>query len=315
VPITYQYETLATLRERAKEEVGKVVVGQGRAVELLLIAAMARGHVLLEGPPGTAKTLLGRATAYVLGADFNRVQFTPDTTPTELVGENITRAGETKFVSGTIFTNVLLADEINRTPPRTQAALLEAMAERSVTIEGRVHRLPDPFLVIATQNPFEQEGVFPLPESNLDRFLFKIYIDYTDLEHEVDMLRLPHTGVTPDMLGEIMPLLGIVGLDKARIELDATIVPEEVARYVVGVVRKTRVLEGVMLGASSRAAIHLMSATKANARLEGRDTVTIDDVRTMAQYVLPHRLIIEDDEVSPADALQFALDNPILSEP
>ncbi len=191
----------------------------------------------------------------------------------------MTRAGETKFVQGTIFTNVLLADEINRTPPRTQAALLEAMAERSVTVEGRVHRLPDPFLVIATQNPFEQEGVFPLPESNLDRFLFKIYIDYTDLEHEVDMLRLPHTGVTPDMLGEIMPLLGIVGLDKARVELDATIVPEEVARYVVGVVRKTRVIDGVMLGASSRAAIHLMSATKANARLEGRDTVTIDDVR------------------------------------
>ena len=151
------------------------------------------------------------------------------------------RAGEQKFVPGTIFTNVLLADEINRTPPRTQAALLEAMAERSVTVEGRVHRLPDPFLVIATQNPFEQEGVFPLPESNLDRFLFKIYIDYTDLEHEVDMLRLPHTGVTPDMLGEIMPLLGIVGLDKARVELDATIVPEEVARYVVGVVRRTRV--------------------------------------------------------------------------
>ena len=311
MPITYQYETLATLRERAKEEVGKVVVGQGRAVELLLIAAMARGHVLLEGPPGTAKTLLGRATAYVLGADFNRVQFTPDTTPTELVGENITRAGETKFVSGTIFTNVLLADEINRTPPRTQAALLEAMAERSVTIEGRVHRLPDPFLVIATQNPFEQEGVFPLPESNLDRFLFKIYIDYTDLEHEVDMLRLPHTGVTPDMLGEIMPLLGIVGLDKARIELDATIVPEEVARYVVGVVRKTRVLEGVMLGASSRAAIHLMSATKARACLEGRQIVTVDDALEMAPYVLTHRLICEDD-MTPELALRMAMESPLI---
>ena len=311
MPITYQYETLATLRERAKAEVGKVVVGQGRAVELLLIAAMARGHVLLEGPPGTAKTLLGRATAYVLGADFNRVQFTPDTTPSELVGVTITRAGETKFVSGTIFTNVLLADEINRTPPRTQAALLEAMAERSVTIEGRVHRLPDPFLVIATQNPFEQEGVFPLPESNLDRFLFKIYIDYTDLEHEVDMLRLPHTGVTPDMLGEIMPLLGIVGLDKARIELDATIVPEEVARYVVGVVRKTRVLEGVMLGASSRAAIHLMSATKARACLEGRQIVTVDDALEMAPYVLTHRLICEDD-MTPELALRMAMESPLI---
>jgi MoxR-like ATPase len=306
-----QYEGLAALRERAKEEVGKVVVGQGHAVELLLVAAMARGHVLLEGPPGTAKTLLGRATAYVLGADFNRVQFTPDTSPTELIGENITRAGETKFVKGTVFTNVLLADEINRTPPRTQSALLEAMAERAVTVEGRVHRLPDPFLVIATQNPYEQEGVFPLPESNLDRFLFKIYIDYCDIDKEVEMLRLPHTGVTPDMLGEIMPLLGIVGLDKARIELDQTLVPEEVARFVVGVVRKTRVIDGVMLGASSRAAIHLMSATKAHARLEGREAASIEDARAMAPYVLTHRLIIEDEDVRPEDVLAQALAEPI----
>ena len=308
---TVPYEGLAALRERAKEEVGKVVVGQGHAVELLLVAAMARGHVLLEGPPGTAKTLLGRATAYVLGADFNRVQFTPDTTPTELIGQNVTRAGETKFVKGTVFTNVLLADEINRTPPRTQSALLEAMAERAVTIEGRVHRLPDPFLVIATQNPFEQEGVFPLPESNLDRFLFKIYIDYCSIEKEVEMLRLPHTGVTPDMLGEIMPLLGIVGLDKARIELDQTLVPEEVARYVVGVVRKTREIDGVMLGASSRAAIHFMSATKAHARLEGREAASIEDARAMAPYVLTHRLILEDEDLRPQDVLAVAMESPV----
>ena len=309
--VTVPYEGLAALRERAKEEVGKVVVGQGHAVELLLVAAMARGHVLLEGPPGTAKTLLGRATAYVLGANFNRVQFTPDTTPKELIGENIVRAGETKFFPGTVFTNVLLADEINRTPPRTQSALLEAMAERAVTVEGRVHRLPDPFLVIATQNPYEQEGVFPLPESNLDRFLFKIYIDYCDIEKEVEMLRLPHTGVTPDMLGEIMPLLGIVGLDKARLELDATLVPEEVARYVVGIVRKTREIDGVMLGASSRAAIHLMSATKAHARLEGREAATIEDARAMAPYVLTHRLIIEDEDLRAEDALAIAIESPI----
>ncbi|MGL6278409.1 MAG: AAA family ATPase [Gaiella sp.] len=304
------YESLAELRERAKEEVGKVVVGQGQAVELLMVAALARGHVLLEGPPGSAKTLLGRATAYVLGADFRRVQFTPDTTPTEIVGEVVTRAGEPHFIPGTIFTNVLLADEINRTPPRTQSALLEAMQERSVTVEGRVHRLPDPFLVIATQNPYEQEGVFPLPESQLDRFLFKVYLDYCDATHEVEMLRLPHTGVTPDMLGEIMPLLGVVGLDKARIELDATVMPEDVAKYVVGVVRRTREVPDVLLGASSRAAIHLTSASKANARLEGRDTVTMEDVRYIAPFVLRHRLICIGDQ-TPDAVLQEALENPV----
>jgi MoxR-like ATPase len=305
------YESLSELRERAKEEIGKVVVGQGKAVELLLVAALARGHVLLEGPPGSAKTLLGRATAYVLGADFRRIQFTPDTSPTEIVGQTITRAGETIFVPGTIFTNVLLADEINRTPPRTQSALLEAMQERNVTVEGRVHRLPDPFLVIATQNPYEQEGVFPLPESQLDRFLFKIDLDYCDAEHEVEMLRLPHTGVTPDMLGEIMPLLGVVGLDKARLELDETEMSQEVARYIVGVVRKTREIDGVFLGASSRAAIHLTSASKASARLEGRDTVTLEDVRYIAPFVLRHRLICTGDQ-TPDRALAEALEHPVV---
>jgi MoxR-like ATPase len=304
------YDSLSELRERAKVEIGKVVVGQGRAVELLMVAALARGHVLLEGPPGSAKTLLGRATAYVLGADFKRVQFTPDTTPTEIVGQNIIRAGETKFVPGTIFTNVLLADEINRTPPRTQSALLEAMQERSITVEGRVHRLPDPFLVIATQNPYEQEGVFPLPESQLDRFLFKIDLDYCSPQEEVEMLRLPHTGVTPDMLGEIMPLLGVVGLDKARIELDETQMPPDVARYIVGVVRRTRLIDGVMLGASSRATIHLTSASKASARLEGRDTVSMEDVRTIAPYVLQHRLICEGGQ-TPDAALAEAMENPV----
>jgi MoxR-like ATPase len=185
------------------------------------------------------------------------------------------------------------------------------MAERAVTIEGRVHRLPDPFLVIATQNPYEQEGVFPLPESNLDRFLFKIYIDYCDIESEVQMLRLPHTGVTPDMLGEIQPLLGVVGLDKARLELDATHVPEEVARLVVGIVRRTRELDGVMLGASSRAAIHLMSATKARACLEGRHAVSVDDVLEMAPFVLTHRLICED-EMTPEVALRIAMESPLI---
>jgi MoxR-like ATPase len=301
------YENLVELRFRARHEVGKVVVGQGHAVDLLLVAALAHGHVLIEGPPGSAKTLLGRAMAHVLGAKFKRVQFTPDTAPDELTGITVTKMGEQVFVPGAVFTNVLLADEINRTPPRTQAALLEAMQERTVTSEGRSHQLPDPFLVIATQNPFEHEGVYALPESQLDRFLFKVVLEYADSESEIEMLRLPHTGVTPDMLGEIQPLLGVVGLDNARAELDLTQVPEEVARYIVGVVRHTRDNPGLELGASSRSAIHLLSASKAQARLEGRDFVTIEDVRYVAPFVLSHRLICRDGMTQDV-ALQAALD-------
>ena len=288
------YESLVDLRERAKHEIAKVVIGQERAVELLLVAALARGHVLLEGPPGSAKTLLGRATAHMLGAKFKRIQFTPDTTPAELTGVNTIRAGEHVFLPGVVFTNVLLADEINRTPPRTQAALLEAMQERQVTVEGKPHRLPDPFLVIATQNPYEHRDVFELPESQLDRFLFKVVLDYSDAESEYEMLDLPHKGVAPDMLGEVRPLLGVVGLDRAREELDATVLPEPVGRYMVALARRSRDLPGVELGVSSRGIIHLASASRANARLNGRDEVTIEDVRQIAPYVLRHRFILEE---------------------
>ena len=301
------YESLAELRERAKAEIAKVVIGQERAVELLLVAALARGHVLLEGPPGSAKTLLGRATAHMLGATFKRIQFTPDTTPAELTGVNTIRAGEHVFLPGVVFTNVLLADEINRTPPRTQAALLEAMQERQVSVDGKAHRLPDPFLVIATQNPYEHRDVFELPESQLDRFLFKIVLDYADAESEYEMLDLPHKGIAPDMLGEVRPLLGVVGLDRARQELDATELPEDVARYMVAIARETRALPGVELGVSSRGIIHLSSAARANARLAGREEVTLEDVREIAPYVLRHRLILQEG-LSPDDVLRTALE-------
>ena len=288
------YENLIDLRERAKAEVAKVVIGQDRAVELLLVAALARGHVLLEGPPGSAKTLLGRAAAHMLGASFKRIQFTPDTTPSEITGVNTIRFGEQTFIPGIVFTNVLLADEINRTPPRTQAALLEAMQERQVTVEGKAHVLPDPFLVIATQNPYEHRDVFELPESQLDRFLFKIHLEYSDRDSEYQMIDLPHRGVAPDMLGEVQPLLGVVGLDKARIELDSTDIPEEVGHYMVDLARATREQPGVELGVSSRGIIHLASAAKANARLNGRTYVAVEDVKEIAPYVLRHRLIVEE---------------------
>jgi MoxR-like ATPase len=303
-----RYEGLAELKQRAQAEVGKVVIGQDRTVELMLVAALAHGHVLLEGPPGSAKTLIARAVAHMLGASFKRMQFTPDTTPAELIGQTVMRGGEATFIQGVVFTNVMLADEINRTPPRTQAALFEPMQERQVTVDGKFHKLPDPFLVIATQNPYEHEGVFPLPESQLDRFLFKLDLDYCDAESELAMLNLPHNGIAPDMLGEVRPLLGVVGLDKARQELDQTVVSEAVGRYIVAIGRRSREMPEIELGASSRSLIHLMSATKASARLNGRAHVTIGDVREMTPFVLRHRLMVREG-VTQEEALQHVLDS------
>jgi MoxR-like ATPase len=294
------------LRDLLVAEVSKAVVGQERAVELMTVAAIAGGHVLLEGPPGVAKTLISNALAHALGISFNRVQFTPDTTPSHIAGTTSLRLGEAVFLPGPVFTNLLLADEINRTPPRTQAALLEAMQERQVTVDGLTHWLPTPFIVIATQNPYEQEGVYSLPESQLDRFLFKVDIDYGDPSEEVAMLRLPHSGLTPDLMGEIKPLMGAAKLLRAQREVDATDVPDEVADRVVAIVRGTREHPQVSLGASPRAAIHLVTAAKANARLANRAHVTLEDVYEMAHSVLEHRILVN--RGSAADVVASVLD-------
>jgi MoxR-like ATPase len=306
------------LRDRVSAEVSKVVVGQGDVVDMLLAAIAVNGHVLLEGVPGVAKTLMANVTARALGVSFRRVQFTPDMLPSDLTGTMTLRPSasapesqELVFRAGPVFTHVLLADEINRTPPKTQAALLEAMQERQVSLDGEAHPLPDPFLVIATQNPIEYEGTYPLPEAQLDRFLVKIDVGYPDERDEIGMLRLAHRGVMPATVDDVRPVTTAEDLRALRAEVDATTVTDEIVAYIAALVRRTRELPSVALGASPRAAVHLLAAAKASARIGGRDFVTPDDVAWMARPVLRHRLLLrpeaELERYRPDDAVQAAL--------
>jgi MoxR-like ATPase len=297
--------------------VRKVVVGQDDVVDLVVAALAVNGHVLLEGVPGVAKTLLANALARALGISFRRVQFTPDMLPSDLTGTMTlrwspdSRVQELAFRAGPVFTNVLLADEINRTPPKTQAALLEAMQEAQVSVDGDSHPLPDPFLVVATQNPIEYEGTYPLPEAQLDRFLVKVDVGYPDEQAELALLRLDHRGVAPATLDDVVAVTDAAELRAARDEVDATTVTDEVIAYIAAIVRRTRELPSVALGASPRAGVHLLAASKASARLSGRDFVTPDDVAWMARPVLRHRLLLrpeaELERYRPDEAIQAAI--------
>ncbi|MEZ5181994.1 MAG: AAA family ATPase [Acidimicrobiales bacterium] len=283
---------LGALRRRLHGEVTKVVVGQPTVTDGLLTALVVGGHVLLEGPPGTAKTLLASTFARALGIDFGRVQFTPDLLPTDVTGTVVLRDGELTFRPGPVFTSVLHADEINRTPPKTQAALLEAMQEQQVSVDGEPRPLPDPFLVIATQNPIEHEGTYPLPEAQLDRFLLKVDVGYPSADDEVALLRLPRRGLRPTSLADVAPVADAAEIAAARAEVDATVVTEEVAAYVTALVRATRELPSVELGASPRAGVHLLAAARATARLWDRHYVIPDDVMRIAPAVLRHRIVL-----------------------
>ena len=299
------------LRDRVVREVRKVVVGQDGVVEVLLASVTVGGHLLLEGVPGVAKTLLANAFARALGVEFRRVQFTPDMLPSDLTGTMTLRAGELAFRPGPVFTNLLLADEINRTPPKTQAALLEAMQERQVSVDGVPRPLPDPFVVVATQNPIEYEGTYPLPEAQLDRFLAKIDVGYPSAADEAAVLRLAHAGVAPATLTDVQAVTSPAEIVAARATVDATVVTEEVIGYVVALVRRTRELPSVALGASPRGSVHLLAAAKASARLAGRDFVTPDDVVAVAPAVLRHRLQLrpeaELERYTPDDAVATAI--------
>jgi MoxR-like ATPase len=280
------------LRERVGAEVSGVVVGQDAVIEPMLAALAVGGHVLLEGVPGVAKTLLANSVARALGVSFSRLQFTPDMLPSDVTGTMTLRGGALEFRPGPVFASVVLADEINRTPPKTQAALLEAMQEGQVTVDGEPHRLPDPFLVIATQNPIEYEGTYPLPEAQLDRFLVKVDVGYPAEADELRMLQLERRGLASAGLERVRPVVSADDLRAARSAVEAVSVSDEVAAYVLAVVRQTRSLPSVTLGASPRAAVHLLAASKAVASMAGRSYATPDDVARMAVPVLRHRLIL-----------------------
>ena len=288
VPAEQAREALHAVRA----EVAKVVVGQDAAVSALLVALLARGHVLMEGVPGVAKTLLVRSLAAALGVETRRVQFTPDLMPGDITGSMVVEGGRFDFRPGPVFTNLLLADEINRTPPKTQSALLEAMEEGQVSIDGVSRKLPDPFLVAATQNPVEYEGTYPLPEAQLDRFLLKVQLPLPPQEEELAIVRRHADGFDPHDLAAtgIHPVAGAADLASASAALGSVRVSDEIAAYVVDIARATRNAPSLSLGVSPRGATALLRTSRAWAWLSGRDYVSPDDVKALAHATLVHRL-------------------------
>ncbi|HEX3700570.1 MAG TPA: MoxR family ATPase [Phenylobacterium sp.] len=284
------------LGERVRAEVAKAIVGQAETVDLMLIALFARGHVLLEGPPGTAKTFLAQCFAKTLKLGFGRIQFTPDLMPADIIGTNVFNFQTSAFTltKGPVFCELLLADEINRTPPKTQAALLEAMQERRVTIDGKSHALSDRFMVVATQNPLEQQGTYPLPEAQLDRFLFKHVLAYPSREEERRIVETYGVQAGPSDPAEMG--IGVVADAKAINAANAAVagvrLTEEIVGYVLELVRGTRETPDLQSGASPRSAAQLALAARARAALDGRDYAIPDDVKALALPALRHRVIL-----------------------
>ncbi len=289
--------TLMEVLAEARKEVGKVIIGQEQAIDRALIAVFTGHHALVEGVPGVAKTLLVRTLASVLGCEFGRIQFTPDLMPADITGTNVfnLKTGEFALIRGPIFTAFLLADEINRAPAKTQSALLQAMQERTVTIDRETHRLSPAFTVFATQNPIEFEGTYPLPEAQKDRFMLKITMDCPARDDEMQLARRMLGDESPEATlakGQVRAVIGPDVLQRLRRSLEGITVREELLGYIVDVIRRSREHESVLVGAGPRATQALLLASRAHAALEGRDFVTPDDIKAMACAVLEHRLIL-----------------------
>lgn len=276
-----------------REEIGKVIVGQKKMVDLILTAILADGHILLEGVPGVAKTLASKLVAKSIDVDFSRVQFTPDLMPSDVLGTSIfnVKTSEFEFRKGPIFSNIVLIDEINRAPAKTQAALFEVMEERQVSIDGTTHKMEAPYIVLATQNPIEQEGTYRLPEAQLDRFLFKIEIGYPSLDEETEILTR-HAARKGGQMDEISKVLNAQDIAEYRSTLNEIVVDEKLLRYIAEIVSQTRHDHSIYLGASPRASLALLNGARAFAAIQGRDFVTPEDIKFLASPVLTHRIIL-----------------------
>jgi MoxR-like ATPase len=307
---------LNTAIQRVKEEIGKVIVGQSQMIDLLLAAILADGHVLIEGVPGVAKTLTAKLLAKSINVQFSRIQFTPDLMPSDVLGTSVfnPQNGSFNYRQGPIFSNIVLIDEINRSPAKTQAALFEVMEEKQITFDGVTYPMAKPFLVLATQNPIEQEGTYRLPEAQLDRFIFKINVKYPTMEEEVMILQNTHEGKTTHFYDVVQQVLTAAEIENYRDQISRLFIEPRVMEYIAQIVHETRNNKALYLGASPRASVATLKGAKAFAAMRGRDFVTPDDVIAIAPSVLRHRIILTPEkemEGATADEIIEAIINKI----